>query len=106
MTLSSYGIIFALMKYQLTALLSVFVAVSRQHVVKHGASDPSLRDLFREESPRANSRRSAESSRLTSLFSAADDDDEDSSDGGVRTRPRRSSPKKSTMHATAGRKSK
>lgn len=78
----------------------------RQHVVKHGASDPSLRDLFREESPRASGRRSIESSRLASLSSAADDDDDDSSAGGVRTRSRRSSPKKSSMHVTATRMSK
>ncbi|KAF9541549.1 hypothetical protein EC957_002985 [Mortierella hygrophila] len=78
----------------------------RQHVVKHGTSDPSLRDLLREESPRASSRRSTESSRLASLSSAADGDDDDSSDGGVRTRSRRSSPKKSTMHVTATHNSK
>ncbi|KAG0281241.1 hypothetical protein BGZ95_005611 [Linnemannia exigua] len=75
----------------------------RQHVLKHGTSDSSLRDLLREDS--ATSRRSTESSRLASLSSANDDDD-DSSDGGVRTRSRRSSPKKSAMHVTETRKSK
>ncbi|KAG0282024.1 hypothetical protein BGZ96_000907 [Linnemannia gamsii] len=77
----------------------------RHHVVKYGANDPSLRDLFREESPRASGRRSTESSRLASLSSAADDED-DSSDGVVRTRSGRSSPKKSAMNVTATRKSK
>ncbi|KAG0374838.1 hypothetical protein BGX24_009858 [Mortierella sp. AD032] len=77
----------------------------RHHVLKYGASDPSLIDLFREDSPRATGRRSTESSRLASLSSTNDDDD-DSSDGGVRTRSRRSSPKKSAMHVTETRNSK
>ncbi|KAF9901847.1 hypothetical protein EC991_005605 [Linnemannia zychae] len=70
----------------------------RHHVVQHGTNDPSLRDLFREDSPRVVGRRSTESSRLASISSTNDDDD--SSDGGVRTRSRRSSPKKSALHVT------
>lgn len=89
----------------LTSFFSTCRCLHRHHVVKHGTNDPSLRDLFREESPRAGGRRSTESSRLASLSSAADDDD-DSSDGGVRTRSRRSSPKKSAMHVTVTPKSK
>ncbi|KAF9919568.1 hypothetical protein FBU30_010854 [Linnemannia zychae] len=77
----------------------------KAHVEKHGTTDPSLRELFREDSPKATGRRSAENTRLTSLSSANDDDDE-SSDGITQTRMRRASPKKTSMRVMETRKSK
>ena len=71
----------------------------RNHVAKHGTKDPELRELVREESPRAG-RRSTEisSTRLASLSSA--NEDEDTSDSTAQTRATRSSPrKKAVTHA-------
>ncbi|ORZ20147.1 hypothetical protein BCR41DRAFT_351359 [Lobosporangium transversale] len=64
----------------------------RDHITKHGSSDPSLHELTHEGNPKANSRRSTESNRLASLSSANDLSDDTSE--GTQTYSRRSSPRK------------
>ncbi|KAF9201817.1 hypothetical protein BGZ49_007981 [Haplosporangium sp. Z 27] len=66
------------------------------HVAKNGTSDPDLRDLVREESPRAGTRHSTESSRMYNLSSANEDGD---TSGTANSRSLRSSPKKKTTVA-------
>ncbi|KAF8929242.1 hypothetical protein BGZ58_009084 [Dissophora ornata] len=73
----------------------------KNHVARHGTSDPELRELVREDSPRAG-RRSAEisSARLASLSSA--NEDEDTSDSAAHTRATRSSPRKKAVTNSRG----
>ncbi|KAF9110691.1 hypothetical protein BGX27_006001 [Mortierella sp. AM989] len=75
----------------------------RAHIAKHGATDPSLRDLVREESPRVGSRRSNDSIRLANLSST--NEDGDTSGASTPARSLRLSPKRSVTATRSGSRS-